>query len=99
MIKRSWWDKNHWTFKCSDGAHDSFWKTVVESPQWKAWEVQVAKNFSKACRMETWPSGDYQRRRLPIFDVDECRECGWISKHHFQAFLKFVRLQARRRGR
>lgn len=28
---------------CKDG-HDTFWKTVIESPQWRAWEGHT-RNF------------------------------------------------------
>ena len=27
----------------------------------------------------------------PKFDVDECREAGWISPEHWKAFVKFLR--------
>lgn len=36
-IKKAWGNNYHWAYPCSDGWHDSFWKTVVESPQWLAW--------------------------------------------------------------
>ena len=79
---------------CPDG-HPTFWKTVVESPQWIAWEKQIAKNFHKANVMldsgKEWPSADYQEKKLPIYDVDECRECNVISPKHFQAFLRFCK--------
>ena len=60
---------SHYVYHCSDGDHNSFWKTVVESEQWKAWEKsENGRNY----------------------DVDECRECGWISQKHFQDFLQFI---------
>ena len=63
------WDENHYEYHCSDGIHESFWKTVITSSQWEAWEKVAGK--------EGW-------------DTDECRECGWISPQHFQAFIKFI---------
>ena len=60
---------------CKDG-HNSFWKTIVESPQWKKWEKENSR------RMHLNPIGK-------CFDADECRECGWISAGHFQEFMKF----------
>lgn len=81
----------HESCKGCKGGHDSFWKTVIESPQWQAWETQIHKNFHEACQKDKWPSSRVQRDHLPIFDVDECRECGFISQHHFQMFLKFCR--------
>ena len=37
------WDKEHWEYQCSDGKHDSIWKTIVSSPQWAAWEMGPAQ--------------------------------------------------------
>ena len=28
---------------CKDG-HNSFWKTVIESPQWKLWQIEQSRN-------------------------------------------------------
>ena len=64
------WSKNYcWRYPCSDGWHDSFWKTIIESPQWEAWSKIGYKQG---------------------FDVEECRECGWLSQGHFQSFIKFI---------
>lgn len=72
------WDSEHWQYQCSDGSHPSFWKTVVTSPQWKRWEIEVSRRLSTASA-------------LPVFDVDECQECNWLSPEHFQEFLKFCK--------
>jgi hypothetical protein len=72
------WDEEHWSYKCTDGEHESFWKTVVTSTQWKEWVKENSR------RMHLKPIGE-------CFDIDECRECGWISPAHFQAFLEFVK--------
>ncbi len=63
------WDCGREEKKCGC-PYDSFWKTVIESPQWIAW----SSHFDG---YHNW-------------DVSECEACGWISKNHFQAFLKFV---------
>lgn len=74
---------------CSDGNHNSFWKSVVESPEWKEWEKEVARRFSIGRHNE---KGNWTGP--PVFDVDECREVGWISNKHFAEFLNFCRGQA-----
>ena len=71
-----------WEIPCSDGSHPTFWKTVVESPQWLAWENEVARRF----HVMVTENVDV----LGVFDVDECRECGYISPKHFQDFLRFT---------
>lgn len=70
-VLKTGWDERHWVYRCSDGPHNSFWKTVVTSRQWEKWSTKARRHG---------------------FDVDECRECGYLSPKHFQAFLKFVRL-------
>lgn len=88
-------DKNDVNFKywtpckgCKDG-HPSFWKTVIESEQWKVWEKDIAKRFRAADKDKPIPN---------VWDVDECRECGMISQRHFQAFLNFcATIKAERR--
>lgn len=76
------WNENHWIYYCADGIHDSFWKTVVTSPQWVDWEADVAKRFY--ARHTGSPVEN-------VWDTNECRESGWISYEHFQAFLEFVK--------
>ena len=41
---QSCWNGACWRFPCSDGWHDSFWKTTIESPQWKLWQEEQRKN-------------------------------------------------------
>lgn len=60
----------------------SFWETVTKSPQWKAWELEVYRRFREFSR-----DGEFLEQ---VYDVDECRECGWISDEHFQEFMKFT---------
>ena len=68
-----WWEP---CSGCKDG-HSSFWKTIVESKEWKSWEKEQRRRFSteilEGC-----------------FDVDECRECGYIGAEHWQEFVKFL---------
>ena len=70
-----------WEIGCSDGPHNSFWKTVVTSPEWQAWEKENSR------RMHEEPIGN-------CFDVDECRECGWMSVEHFKEFIAFTNQKA-----
>ena len=70
-----------WEIPCSDGKHDSFWKSIVTSPQWKEWEKEVGIRFHK---------GKDNKVIKGVFDVDECRECGWMSQEHFQEFIGFI---------
>lgn len=43
MKKKHGWDKDHWEYHCSDGTHESFWKTVTTSPQWNLWEKEAGR--------------------------------------------------------
>lgn len=83
------WDKNRWRYRCSDGFRDSFWKTVVESPQWGAWKTHVFENLNESISIDEFADMGWHERH-PIFDVDECEEYGWISQEHFQAFVRFL---------
>ena len=67
---------------CKDG-HPGFWKTVVTSPQWVAWEKEVHQRFHKGVE-----SG--AERIVGAWDVDESRECNVISPEHFQDFVKWL---------
>ena len=78
------WDAEHFTYSCKDGEHESFWRTVVTSPEWIAWEKEVARRLRRLANGATRKTG-------PVFDVDECQECGWISPEHFHAFLQFCK--------
>jgi len=51
------WDKDHYIFMCGDGFHSSFWKTVIESPQWQLWKKVMEK-------------GEVPERDMP--EVEEC---------------------------
>jgi hypothetical protein len=39
-IEKYWGNflKEYWFQKCSCGGHSSFWRTVILSPEWKAWK-------------------------------------------------------------
>lgn len=37
QIRQEAIEEHSYQIKCSDGFHNSFWKTVVESPQWELW--------------------------------------------------------------
>ena len=62
--------------------HPTFYRTVIESPQWKLWEGEQAGRLHLLTMEHKNPDGG-------IYDMPEVMECGWISKQHFQDFLKF----------
>lgn len=74
-------EEARWETECeSCGGHSGFWKTVVQSPQWIEWE-----KYNNSLSWE-------DRKKLDLmYDIDECRECGWISQDHFQAFIRFIK--------
>jgi hypothetical protein len=76
------WDSGCFEYHCSCGIHDSFWKTVTNSPQWSAWYKEQSKRFHEFAKTLD--------KTIGVFDIDECQECGMISQAHFQKFLKFV---------
>ena len=76
-------DGNHWGIPCGDGNHNSFWKSIVLSPEWKAWEKESNRRFSMFAKTKK-DIGNF-------YDVDECRECGWISEEHIKDFFDFTR--------
>lgn len=86
------WDEKHWQWECSKPRkdcgcpYDSFWKTVVESPQWKAWDKEVARRMAEHTAKRS-------KKYYGCYDVDECAYCGWISKEHFQSFMQFFASQ------
>ena len=71
--------------------HSSFWKTVVTSPQWKAWCKEVSR------RMHEHTVKGHEKY-TGCWDVDECACCGWISQEHFQDFMKFSADQTKAQG-
>lgn len=75
-----------YTIPCSDAEHNTFWKSVVESPQWKAWEKESKRRFAATKYEDGKPVEPYEL----FFDVDECREVGWISDEHIAEFFKFI---------
>lgn len=77
MTKKHGWDESHYEYNSGSESYNSFWKTIVESPEWRAWEKEVSR------RLHTDTPTD-------VYDVDECRECGWFSPSHFKAFLNFI---------
>lgn len=92
------WDGDHYRYQCSDGAHNSFWATVIESPEWEAWEKEVARRLTRRSELTRDPVA-LDKRVGKVWDVDECREVGWISPEHFYDFLKFTRSRKGRDAR
>jgi len=70
------WDEDHWEYGCSDGKHPSFWKTIVTSKYWEEWCTEVTRRMHEDDYKGAW-------------DVDECRECNWISPKHFADFMRY----------
>ena len=58
------------------GFHPSFWKTIVESKEWKLWYEEQKRRLS----------ADGEK----LFDVDASQECGFMSPEHFKEFLGFI---------
>jgi len=75
--KKGDWDKEHFYYSCSDGQHESFWATIVQSKEWYAWEREQRKRMSR-------------KNMEGCFDYDESRECNWISPNHWNEFIKFI---------
>jgi hypothetical protein len=62
--------------------YPSFWKTITESKEWKAWMKEMMERFRRSHTKGT----DEE-----LFDVDESHECGWMSPRHWKAFIKFIK--------
>jgi hypothetical protein len=39
---------------------------------------------------EYWKQWTEYANKNQLYDVDECRECGWIGKSHFDAFIDYI---------
>lgn len=68
---------------CKDG-HFSFWATITRSPEWKLWEEEISRRINKHNKKKS-------RIYTGVWDIDECQECGWISKEHWADFVKFIK--------
>lgn len=68
---------------CGDG-HPSFWKTVIESPQWKKW----SKEINRRMKIGKIVNNKFNKS---VYDMSEVEELGIISPGHFQEFLKFCK--------
>ena len=63
--------------------YETFFWTVIRSPQWEAWEKEVARRLAAHNKK-------HSQRYTGAWDIAECKETGRISYAHFQDFLKFV---------
>lgn len=68
---------------CKDG-HPSFWKTIIESPQWKEWQKEQTRRFRNLEQVGNKMVGE------TCYDMAEVEELGCISPAHFADFLKFT---------
>ena len=67
---------------CKDG-HPSFWKTVIESPQWLKWREELEKRMKRGKIVK----GKFSEN---VYDLCEVEELGILGEKHFQDFLKFT---------
>src|SRR3990167_11164898 len=82
--KASGWESNCWQYKCSDGFHPSFWKTIVQSEEWKQWQKEQGRRLHEHNEKES-------ERYTGCFDIDESTECGWLSPEHWREFCLWLR--------
>jgi hypothetical protein len=76
-------EKARYSMPCPGcGEHPSFWRTVVESPQWQAWMAEQARRMEARYIDKTEPDAK-------VYDMFECMELGCISPGHWQEFLDF----------
>ncbi len=72
--------------KCSGcGWHDTIYKTFFGSKEWQAWELEVAKRMHEQSENIDW------KAYHGVWDVDEARELGIMSRGHFDDFIKFIK--------
>jgi hypothetical protein len=67
---------------CKEG-HPSFWKTVIESPQWSWWQAEQSERLHLLCEQKL-------PKNINVYDMPEVEECGWISPMHFKDFMQFI---------
>jgi hypothetical protein len=73
---------------------ESFWHTVVTSPQWKAWEKEVSQRLHIQNKILDEEKPGVLPDYCGIWDVAECTECGYISQRHFQDFIRWTEISA-----
>lgn len=54
-------EESHWEYQCSGckKPHNSFWKTVVSSEEWKEWEKANSSFDVDECRIAGWISPEH----------------------------------------
>jgi len=57
---------------------ESFYRTIIESKEWKEWEKHIDKLMEQGRYAET-------------FDYVESMECDLLSPEHWKAFVTFVK--------
>lgn len=84
LIKELKKTDNKWNSDCSGcaGGHPSFWKTIIESPQWKKWEKEQSRRWDLL-------AGN-KKVRKGVYDMPEVEECGWLGEKHWQDFVRFI---------
>ena len=76
----------------SNAGSDSFYRTIMDSIQWKEWVIEVRRRMDKHIENKS-------KRFTGCWDIDESMELGYISPAHFQDFLKFCSDKAVREER
>lgn len=68
---------------------DSFFRTVTNSPQWRAWYDEQERRLNN---LKSNGRRIIGRGPGAVYDMAEVMECAWISQNHFQDFMAFSAL-------
>ena len=61
--------------------NDSFYRTIVDSPEWKVWYKEMMRRMEVANKVMNYKG---------CYDIDEAQECGVISPGHWKEFIRFT---------
>ena len=67
-----------------EGGHSSFWRTVILSDSWKAWQEEQRQRMARG----KFVDGKFSEM---CYDMDEVCEGGFISENHWKEFLQFIK--------
>lgn len=65
--------------------NESFYQTIVNSPEWTAWYEEQQKRMREGKIIK-----DKFVSYAPVFDIDESSGCDLLSYNHFREFLNFT---------
>ena len=88
------WDKDRFEltgiYKFPSGnEYNSFWRSIVMSPEWQAWEKEIDRRMKEHSKKKS-------EVYTGVWDYMECRDCGWISPEHLADFFNFIRNDKKR---